>query len=69
MSIFPIDAKDKEGNPFWSGPKRAPSPIEFDSENELHLNFVVSYANLIAKSLNIPQNNNFNEIKELAKTA
>ena len=30
LSVFPIDAKDKEGNPFWSGPKRAPGSIEFD---------------------------------------
>jgi ubiquitin-activating enzyme E1 len=54
LSIFPIDAKDKEGNPFWSGPKRAPNPIEFDVQNPLHLNFVVSYSNLIAQALDIP---------------
>ena len=48
LSIFPLDAKDKEGNPFWSGPKRAPSPVEFDAQNPLHLSFVVSYSNLIA---------------------
>jgi ubiquitin-activating enzyme E1 len=56
LSIFPKDAKDKEGQPFWSGPKRAPSPITFDASNELHLNFIVSFANLIAISLNLKEN-------------
>jgi ubiquitin-activating enzyme E1 len=30
LSIFPKDHVDKEGQPFWSGPKRAPSPIPFN---------------------------------------
>ena len=30
LSIFPKDHVDKEGSPFWSGPKRAPSHIEFN---------------------------------------
>lgn len=30
LSLFPKDAVDKEGAPFWSGPKRCPSPIPFD---------------------------------------
>jgi ubiquitin-activating enzyme E1 len=36
------------GAPFWSGPKRAPKPITFDPKNPLHLEFVISAANLRA---------------------
>jgi len=48
LSIFPKDHKDKDGQPFWSGPKRAPSPISFDPTNEEHVKFVFSYATLIS---------------------
>ncbi len=30
---FPRDALTSTGAPFWSGPKRAPSPLQFDPEN------------------------------------
>lgn len=45
---FPKDAVTSTGQPFWSGPKRAPEPIEFDPENQLHMDFVVFAANLHA---------------------
>jgi ubiquitin-activating enzyme E1 len=62
LSIFPVDAKDKEGQPFWSGPKRAPSPIPYDPSDPLHVTFIVSCANLIAFNLGIPQHRNETEI-------
>ena len=30
------------GAPFWSGPKRAPTPLDFDINNPTHLNFVIA---------------------------
>lgn len=45
---FPKDAVTSTGAPFWSGPKRAPKPLDFDINNSDHLNFVVAGANLIA---------------------
>lgn len=33
---------------FWSGPKRCPHPIDFDADNELHMDFIVAAANLKA---------------------
>ncbi|KAI9327506.1 hypothetical protein DFJ73DRAFT_766321 [Zopfochytrium polystomum] len=45
---FPPDAVTSTGTPFWSGPKKAPSPIVFDAENPLHLDFIMSAANLHA---------------------
>ncbi|RAH74005.1 E1 ubiquitin-activating protein ubaA [Aspergillus aculeatinus CBS 121060] len=45
---FPKDSKTSTGQPFWSGPKRAPTPLKFDSTNPTHLSFVIAGANLHA---------------------
>lgn len=45
---FPKDSITSAGTPFWSGPKRAPTPIEFNAENEMHMNFVWAAAHLRA---------------------
>ncbi|KAJ6005662.1 Ubiquitin-activating enzyme [Penicillium sp. IBT 35674x] len=45
---FPRDSKTSSGQPFWSGPKRAPTPLKFDSSNPTHLGFVIAGANLHA---------------------
>ncbi|ANB14591.1 E1 ubiquitin-activating protein UBA1 [Sugiyamaella lignohabitans] len=45
---FPKDAVTSTGTPFWSGPKRAPTPLKFDINNEDHFNFIVAGANLHA---------------------
>ena len=69
LSIFPADHKDKDGQAFWSGPKRAPSPITFSCEDPAHMNFVMSYANLIAATLNIPPVRDEKAILEMTKNA
>lgn len=69
LSIFPKDHLDKSGQPFWSGPKRAPSSFEFDVNNELHLSFVLTYANLIAAALGIKENRDPASIKKIASAA
>lgn len=45
---FPKDATTSSGEPFWSGPKRAPDPLEFDINNDDHFHFIVAGANLLA---------------------
>lgn len=50
---LPLDHVDKDGIPFWSGSKRPPKPIEFDPDNPLHLEFIVSATYLRAYSLGI----------------
>ena len=40
--------KTTAGAPFWSGTKRAPTPLTFDPSSPLHLDFIVSAANLQA---------------------
>ena len=53
---FPLDSKDKDGNPFWSGPKRAPDAITFNPSDPLHVHFITATANLIAFTIGIKQN-------------
>ncbi|EEP75519.1 ubiquitin-activating enzyme E1 1 [Uncinocarpus reesii 1704] len=45
---FPKDSKTASGTPFWSGPKRAPTPLKFDGSNPTHLGFIIAAANLHA---------------------
>lgn len=45
---FPKDSVSSSGQPFWSGPKRAPEPLKFDTKDEMHFEFVVAAANLHA---------------------
>jgi ubiquitin-activating enzyme E1 len=39
---FPLDYVDQHGTPFWSSSKRPPTPIQYDPNNELHLDFIVA---------------------------
>lgn len=50
---FPRDSTTSSGQPFWSGPKRAPTPLKFDSSNPTHIGFVIAGANLHAFNYNI----------------
>ena len=45
---FPLDMVTAGGTPFWSGPKRPPTAASFDTENSLHMDFVVAAANMRA---------------------
>ncbi|KAL7995721.1 putative ubiquitin/SUMO-activating enzyme E1, ubiquitin-activating enzyme E1 [Plasmopara halstedii] len=46
---FPLNQLTTSGTPFWSGPKRPPTPIQFDAKDPLHMNFIISVANSRAK--------------------
>ncbi|RUS73735.1 hypothetical protein EGW08_018496 [Elysia chlorotica] len=60
---FPADQKTSTGAPFWSGPKRCPNAIEFDSNQGLHLDYIVAMANLKAEVYGIPQCRDRSKIK------
>ena len=45
---LPEDAVTSSGQPFWSGPKRAPKPIAFTADNPIHMEYIVAGANLHA---------------------
>lgn len=63
---FPPDQKTSTGGDFWSGPKKCPSPIEYDSSTELHLDYVVAVANLKAELYGLPQIRDRMKIKSMA---
>lgn len=50
---FPVDSLTSSGNPFWSGAKRPPSPLDFDASDSLHLGFVKGAAILRAANYGI----------------
>lgn len=56
IHMFAPDSLDKDGQPFWSGPKRCPHPTPFNPEDPLHALFVTAAANLVAFNLGLPQN-------------
>ncbi|BEJ01563.1 hypothetical protein CcaverHIS631_0602450 [Cutaneotrichosporon cavernicola] len=45
---LPKDQVNSNGTPFWSGPKRAPDPLEFNIDDELDFAYLVAAANLHA---------------------
>lgn len=49
MHVYPLDAVTKDGNAFWTLPKKPPTPIEFSKTNDLHCTFITSMACLRAK--------------------
>ena len=54
---FPKDATTTSGQPFWSGPKRAPDAIRFDPNDEIHFSFVEAAAELRAFNYGIDSSN------------
>ena len=61
---MPFFQKTSSGALFWSGPKRCPNALNYDSENSDHLNFIISSANLRAFNYNIPECRDVAFIKE-----
>ena len=45
---FPPNSVTSSGQPFWSGTKRCPVPLQFDPNNPLHMNFIIAASNLKA---------------------
>jgi ubiquitin-activating enzyme E1 len=47
ITSFPEDAKDKDGNLFWTSPKRPPMVVPFDLNNPDHLAFIATICNIL----------------------
>ncbi|RIA93556.1 ubiquitin-activating emzyme E1 [Glomus cerebriforme] len=62
---FPKDTITSTGAKFWSGPKRAPDVIVFDANNENHIEFIVTAANLHAFNYGLKGETNREYIKNI----
>ena len=67
LESFPPDNKDEDGQPFWTSLKKCPQPLEFNYENEEHINYILSLANLRAEVFNISASRDRLKIIELVK--
>jgi len=66
---FPLDMTTSSGAPFWSGPKRPPTPLTFDSSNPLHVEFIVAAANLRAFNYGLKGSSDRDFIRRVAESA
>jgi ubiquitin-activating enzyme E1 len=66
LHTFPEDHLTSEGNRFWSGPKRAPAPLRFDSNDATSVAFVQACANIYANNLGLPACKDSAKVAELA---
>lgn len=65
LYTYPLNAKTKNGEPFWKLPKRPPTPLkQFNPEDLLHCTFVASLAVMIAKIYQIDYPKNFRSQEE-----
>ncbi len=53
LEMYPPNSLNKDGTLYWSGSKRIPHPIRYDSNNELSLMFVTNLTLLLSKVFNI----------------
>merc|ERR1711990_303698 len=62
---FPPDQVTSTGSPFWSGPKKCPTALVWNSEDEMHIDFVEAAANLKAEIYGIEKNKDRTVIKAI----
>ncbi|OQS06967.1 ubiquitin activating enzyme, E1 family, partial [Thraustotheca clavata] len=59
---FPLDQVTTTGTPFWSGPKRAPTPVAFSTRDPVHMDFIFSTACARAQIYGIPVSASITEV-------
>ncbi|KAK2862011.1 hypothetical protein Q5P01_001544 [Channa striata] len=65
LHCFPPDQVTPSGLLFWSGSKRCPHPLTFDSNNNTHLDYVVAAANLYGEIYGVKGTRNRDSIRQI----
>lgn len=68
LFTLPKDAVTSTGQPFWSGPKRAPDAVTFDAEDDTHFTFIVAAANLHAYNYGLKGERDAAKIRKILQT-
>eukprot|EP00996_Jenningsia_fusiforme_P000161 NODE_111_length_3228_cov_56.356087_g101_i0.p1 GENE.NODE_111_length_3228_cov_56.356087_g101_i0~~NODE_111_length_3228_cov_56.356087_g101_i0.p1 ORF type:complete len:984 (+),score=189.48 NODE_111_length_3228_cov_56.356087_g101_i0:150-3101(+) len=61
---FPLGSVTSSGEKFWSGPKRPPTPLKFDSSDNTHVEFIRAATCLRAQNYNITVPDGFDFAKQ-----
>ncbi|XP_062521019.1 ubiquitin-like modifier-activating enzyme 1 [Corticium candelabrum] len=64
---FPADSLTSSGQPFWSGPKRCPKPVEFSVNESMHMDYIVAAANLKAACYKVTGTRDVETIKKIVE--
>ena len=59
LFTYPSDHQTKDGKPFWTLPKRPPTPLTFDMNDELSVQFVSTLAYLRANMFGLQTQKNW----------
>jgi len=65
---FPADQLTSSGTLFWQAPKRCPKYLDFNADDEVHMDFIVAAANLRAEVFGIPTNKDRKSINGILAT-
>ena len=65
LQHYPLDRVSDNGTPFWSGAKKPPTPLIFDSSDPLHIEFIASVALMRSRMYGI----NFSYDKQIVDIA
>lgn len=70
LTCYPPNHMTSKGSPFWSGSKRCPTPLEFNLNDPMHLDYVRNFAYLYAYMYGVDSSTMSNEfIKETLMSA
>ena len=62
---FPFYFKNDQGQLFWSGPKRPPTPLKFDPNDSTHMSFIFAATNIMCVIVGIAKSPNIDSIRQI----
>lgn len=69
LYCFPRDYRNDNGNLFWSAPKRCPTEIQFDANDDMHFLFIKACVTIFSDAFKLEVTETDEQIREMAKAA